>query len=289
MAHPGFTRILLARVVQVELLNRERFEKVPACARSRKPATQALRAILDNLPDGVSLHAPDGTMLHMNPASRELNEFPPEVFDTSLHMRGAMRWQLEHGPETLTKAEIEADLDRRMELFFSTGSNRREVHRGGRYLDVRWIPLPDGKRLVLHRDITELREREIEVLQAHEATERAHGLMRDVLDGMLDGVSLYGEKGEVLFANRPFRVINRVPEDVFDRYHTLEAGVRWQHETGEVTGPSPDIEANVREVMETFHARRSRQWIRQTGDGRWIDVHWLPLPGGRMTDAASRN
>jgi signal transduction histidine kinase/CheY-like chemotaxis protein/HPt (histidine-containing phosphotransfer) domain-containing protein len=243
---------------------------------------ERLRAILDNLPDGVALHGADGELLHMNPASRELNRFPPEVFGHIRNMRDAMRWQLENGEETLTVEEIEADLDRRMALFFTTGSNRREVHRGARYLDVRWIPLPDGKRLVLHRDITELREREIEVRQAHEATEHAHGLMRDVLDGMLDGVSLYGENGEVLFANRSFQVINRVPEDAFGRFHLLEDGVRWQHVQGEVTGPHPTIEQNVQAVMENFHAREPRQWMRQTHDGRWVDVHWLPLPGRRM-------
>ena len=112
----------------------------------------------------------------MNPASRELNQFPPEAFEHIHDMRGAMRWQLEHGPETLTEAEIEADLDRRMALFFSAGSYRREVHRGGRYLDVRWIPLPDGMSLVLHRDITELREREIEIAAFLNATEHAHRL-----------------------------------------------------------------------------------------------------------------
>ncbi len=243
---------------------------------------ERLRAILDNLPDGVALHGADGELLHMNPASREFNRFPPEVFEHIHDMRDAMRWQLENGEATLTEAEIEADLDRRMALYFSTGSNRREVHRSGRYLDVIWVPLPDGRRLILHRDITELREREIEVRQAHEATEHAHGLMRDVLDGMLDGVSLYDEHGEVLFANRSFKVINRVPEDVFGRFRTLADGVRWQLVHGEVTGPLPTIEENVRTVMENFHAREPRQWMRQTKDGRWVDVPWLPLPSRRM-------
>ncbi len=241
-----------------------------------------LRAILDNLPDGVALHGPDGELLHMNPASRELNRFPPELFEHIRDMRGAMRWQLEHGDEALTPEEIEADLDRRMEVYFRTGRSRREVYRAGRYLDVQWLPLPDGKRLILHRDITELREREIEVRQAHEATEHAHGLMRDVLDGMLDGVSLYGESGDVLFANRSFQVIHRVPEDAFGRFHMLQDGIRWQLAQGEMTGPYPTIEENVQAAMEKFHAREPRQWIRQTNDGRWLDVHWLPLPGRRM-------
>ena len=243
---------------------------------------ERLRAILDNLPDGVALHGVGGELLHMNPASRELNGFPPAVFEHIHSMRDAMRWQLENGEVTLSETEIEADLDRRMALFFSTGRNRREVYRFGRYLDVRWIPLPDGKRLVLHRDITELRERELELRQAHEATEHAHGLMRDVLDGMLDGVSLYGDSGEVLFANRSFHIINRIPEDVFDGFRTLEECVRWQQDSGEIIGPRPGLDESVAIIMENFWSREPRQWMRRAKDGRWLDVHWLPLPGNRM-------
>ena len=243
---------------------------------------ERLRAIMDNLPDGVALAAADGTLLHMNPASRALNHFPRDVFEHIHTMRDAMRWQLENAELEMDQATIEADLDQRMALFFSRGENRREIQRFGRYLDVRWIPLPDGRRLILHRDITELRENEIELRQAHAATGRAHGMMRDVLDGMLDGVSLLGEHGEVLFANRSFHKINNTPKDAPASLTTLEQGVRWQYESGEVTGPHATVDENVRAVLELFRSRQPRQWVRQARNGRWIDVHWLPLPGGRM-------
>ncbi len=243
---------------------------------------ERLNTILDNLPDGVALAGADGELVHMNAASRALN-FPPETdFREILTMRDAMRWQLVNAENAMPPAEIEADLDRRMDIFHASGATEREISRYGRNLAVRWIPLPGGRRLVVHRDITELRQQEAALRDAHAATEHAYGLMRDVLDGMLDGVSLYGPDGEVLFANRPFQLLNRMPDDVFATHKTLEDRIRWQLATGEVTGMLPDPEDSVRASLAAFRARQRRQLVRQASDGTWIDVHWLPLPGGRM-------
>jgi PAS domain S-box-containing protein len=243
---------------------------------------ERLRAILDNLPDGVALFDAVGSLLHLNPATRELNNFPEDVFDHIHTMRDAVHWSMVHDGDDVPPEQVEAFLDGKMARFFDAGVSLREVYRNGRHLEIRWIPLPDGKRLVTHRDITELRERELELRQAHEATEHAYGLMRDVLDGMLDGVSLYGEQGEILFANRSFNVINRIPDDVRTSFRTLEECVRWQLENGEIVGPPDDFVESVATVMENFWSREPRQWIRRTKDGRWLDVHWLPLPDNRM-------
>ncbi|MDB5403939.1 MAG: multi-sensor hybrid histidine kinase [Rhodopila sp.] len=243
---------------------------------------EQLRAILDHLPDGVALAAKDGELVHMNAACRELN-FPPIVGAGDVRtMRDAMGLLLRFAEVPIDPETIEAHLDHRMAVFLESGISRRETRRFGRYLDIRWVPLPDGRRLILHRDITELREREIELRQAHEATDRAHGLMRDVLDSMIDGVSLYGEAGETLFSNRSFRTNNRIPDDVAGGLKTMEDTLRWQLEAGEIAGPLETIDDSVAAMLVPFNAREPRHRVRQTPDGRWVDVHWLPLPRGRM-------
>jgi PAS domain S-box-containing protein len=271
---------LMTHVDVTETMRRER--ELQDARDALEQEGERLRAILDNLPDGVALAGAGGELMHMNAASRELN-FPNLKDFRQIHtMRDAMRWQLENAEQPVASNEIEAVLDERMKIFHQTGENRREILRLGRYLDIRWIPLPDGRRLILHRDITELRENEIELRQAHEATEHAHGLMRDVLDGMMDGVSLYGEAGEVLFGNRAFHRINGMPAELISMFTTLEEGIRWQLEQGEVVGPHDDIEENVRTTMARFWSRKPWHRVRQTRKGKWIEVQWLPLPGGRM-------
>src|SRR6185503_6056599 len=45
--------------------------------------------------------------------------------------------------------------------------------RRGRWVEVHWIPLPNGKRLIVHRDVNELKEREETIGRQRDAAERA--------------------------------------------------------------------------------------------------------------------
>ncbi len=276
---PGGRRLILHRDI-TELKQQE--QELEKTRDALALEGERLNTILDNLPDGVALYAANGDILHLNAACYELNHFPRDVFAGIHNLREGLRWQIEAGQAPLNHPTIEEELDHRMGIFLRDERYRHERHRYGRYLDVHWIPLPDGRRLVLHRDITELREREIELRHAHEAIELAHGQMYDVLDSMIDGVSLFGAEGEILFVNRPFQVINKIPDDVFAGFRDLSDGLRWQLESGEIARTHPTIEEDVAALYGHFTERKPRYQVRQTRDGRWIDVHWLPLPRGRM-------
>ena len=276
---PGGRRLILHRDI-TEL--RQQGQELEKTRDALALEGERLNTILDNLPDGVALYAANGDILHLNAACYELNRFPRAVFASIRNLRDGLRWQIGAGQAPMTHATIEEELDHRMAVFFRDERCRHERHRYGRYLDVHWIPLPDGRRLVLHRDITELREREIELRHAHEAIELAHGQMYDVLDSMIDGVSLFGADGEILFVNRPFQTINKIPNDMFTGLRDLRDGLRWQLETGEIARTHPTIEEDVAALYAPFIERKPRYHVRQTRDGRWIDVHWLPLPRGRM-------
>src|SRR6185503_17573176 len=45
--------------------------------------------------------------------------------------------------------------------------------RRGRWVEVHWIPLPNGKRLIVHRDVNELKDREEAIARQRDAAERA--------------------------------------------------------------------------------------------------------------------
>ena len=71
------------------------------------------------------------------------------------------------------------------------------------------IPLEDGCRLAMNRDITELKEREAALAAAKEAAEaarddveRTRQLMQTVLDNMNDGVMLFDKDFRLQFINR---------------------------------------------------------------------------------------
>ncbi len=131
------------------------------------------RFLLDNLPAGASLFEGDGDIIHMNDAVFELNHLPRDVFGQFHNVREIFRWQIEHRQVLAPGVDIEQKLDARMAQFFAP-ERFYEMHlRFGRWIEVHWIPLPDGRRLIVHRDVTELKEREEAVGRERDAAEAA--------------------------------------------------------------------------------------------------------------------
>ena len=57
---------------------------------------------------------------------------------------------------------------------FSDPQRYYEIHlRRGRWVEVHWITLPNGKRLIVHRDVTELKAREEAIARQRDAAEQA--------------------------------------------------------------------------------------------------------------------
>jgi PAS domain S-box-containing protein len=131
------------------------------------------RFVLNNLPAGVSLFEATGDIIQMNDAVFELNGLPRETFEPFRNIREIFRWQLENGQLDETGNDVERQLAERM-VRFSDPERYYEINlRYGRWIEVHWIPLPDGRRLIVHRDVTELKEREEAIARQRDAAERA--------------------------------------------------------------------------------------------------------------------
>src|SRR4051794_23164634 len=131
------------------------------------------RFVLDNLPAGVSLFEANGDIIQMNDAVFELNGLPRDVFEGFRNISEIFRWQIQHGQVSDGTGNVERQLAERMARF-SDSQRYYEIHlRDGRWIEVHWIPLPNGKRLIVHRDVTELKDREEAIARQRDAAERA--------------------------------------------------------------------------------------------------------------------
>ena len=92
--------------------------------------------------------------------------------------------------------DIERVVKERRAMMLTPGGvryDRKTV--SGRHLEFNYKPLADGGLLGVHRDITELKERE-------EAVEQARSVMQSVLDNMSDGVTLFDADFRLKFTNQ---------------------------------------------------------------------------------------
>ncbi|MDB5526709.1 MAG: hybrid sensor histidine kinase/response regulator [Rhizobium sp.] len=82
------------------------------------------------------------------------------------------------------------------------------------------IPLSDGKFMLCYVDLTELRKRDAEVVQAHEMAQKAYSLVRSATDTMPEGLMVI--EGEfIVFANPSLAAVLNISE------HLLMEGGRW--------------------------------------------------------------
>ncbi len=121
-----------------------------------------LREMLLRLPDAVAYVDADGTMRLVNDAFLQIHA----IDRTDLaHLRtpeSRFRWQFENGRQTLTHATIEESVAHMLARRAEPDGRPNLRQYNDQWFDHRFIALPEGRTMVLFRDITELKRQEAE-------------------------------------------------------------------------------------------------------------------------------
>ncbi len=144
-------------------------------ARAETERTRALmQALLDNMRDGVGLAEADGTYTTSNKAMFELVDIPRETIVALDTMQDIWRWQYENNLVPRIAATADEHVARQFDLFVrADGSRQVRPRPDGTWVERWFLRLPDERRLVVVRDITELKQRETELARERDAAEAA--------------------------------------------------------------------------------------------------------------------
>ena len=158
-----------------EMTESGRREAVLRAARAETERTLAhMQALLDNMRDGVGSAAADGSYLTSNKAMFELVDIPREIVLELGTMQNIWRWQYENGLVPRTAATADEHVARQFALFTrADGSQQVRQRPDGTWVERCFRLMPDGSRLVVVRDITELMQRETELARERDAAEAA--------------------------------------------------------------------------------------------------------------------
>ena len=183
-----------------------------------------LQAIIDNMTDGVTLFDKDFRWLFSNRRLMELQRFTEEVVHPGASGRDSLRVQARRGDfgPAPDEAAVEALVEERVAMMLKPGGNRYERRTAsGRVVDFQFIPMPDGGLLALYRDITDLKERELEVARQRDAAqaaraeaERASQRLADAIESMQSGFILFDADDRVVLHNQQVLEYYRGVEDM---------------------------------------------------------------------------
>ncbi len=141
---------------------------------------------------------------------------------------------------------------------------------------------------------------------ARREVERERALMQAILSNTTDGMGLIEANGDVAMLNEAMYDINGFPRDIFAGFSNVWQIFRWQAEQYAKLPPeslpsenppqeNPAPEETADRYLERFLSGEPYASIARRPNGRWVDVRWRVLPGGRrlfthsdITDAKER-
>ena len=247
-----------------------------------------MATVLDNMGDGVMLFDKNFDIQFINRQHQYFQRFPEEIVHVGASGHDMMRFLVERGdfgsdgtPQQIQKQRTELVLN-------PEGARYERLSVSGRYVEVKFIPLPDGGRIAVNRDITELKEREEALAAAKEAAEaarddveRTRQIMQTVLDNMIGGVMLFDKDFVLQFVNRQVMEFQNYPPEIIKPGISGNDILRYQVKRGDF-GPVKNVDKKVRERVALIRKPGGNRFLRQTLEGRFIEFNFLPLDDGGL-------
>jgi PAS domain S-box-containing protein len=257
-------------------------------ARDQATAAQKLTdTVLETMTDGVTLWGADRRLIYASRAVQaQVDEIGPGIMQVGKTMEEVSRGLVAAGDREDVSGHAPSVEERMARVFHPDGIRFERQHPSGRIIEFNFRPMGDGRTIGIHRDITELRQRQFELERARDEIDRSRRLMSAVLDGMPDGVSLWDAEHRLIYASRAVQEqvdtikpgvlkVGRSLEDI-----TSDLTVAGQHE--HVDGFAPSVADTVALVFSPSGARYERKHpsgqiielqFRPVGDGRTIGIH----------------
>ena len=231
-----------------------------------------MQTVLDNMNDGVILADADFRFVFGNDQFLEKLQVPSGVAKGGNSVEDIIRFQAARG-DFGPAGDIERVVKERRAMMLTPGGvryDRKTV--SGRHLEFNYKPLANGGLLGVHRDITEIKERE-------EAVEQARNVMQSVLDNMSGGVTLFDSDYRLKFTNQRLVDFLKLPPEAFKPGITLLDILRFQAQRGDF-GPVGDAEQLARARLEFICKPGGAHFERRTADGLYLEFDFIPLPNG---------
>ena len=259
-------------------------------------AEASLRTILDNLGDGVFRVDAQHNVLYANRAMFRLHEVSEADAAGMTTVSDVVRMLAGKGDLPLRDGERSVD-DQVARVVSNLRSwpaeDVRYMPRGDKILEYRYIQLPDGGMLGLHRDVTALKRHEEELAREKKAAEEARRTaeraledvaalrrrMATVLDSMSDGAALFD-------VDRRIAYLNPAAARLFgDGPGAMRVGRAAEEIIAEQIADGDHIVSDGRtlsfdERMTMMFGPDGSHYDRRLPTGRHVEFSFQPLKGG---------
>lgn len=233
-----------------------------------------LQAVLDQLPQGVSVFDEHLRLKHWNDKLFEVLDLPREAIFENAQFEDLIRIPAERGE--YGPGDVEEQVRQRREL-----AERFEPHRfvrarpNGRSHLVEGQPMMvDGTLAGFITTYTDITER----MQAEQELRTRNQIFRTLIDNIPGGVTLFDAQFRLVACNDEYRRLLDFPDHLFEGTPTLERFFRFNAERGEYGECDP--QKKVEELLARARSQQPHVFERTRPDGTVLQIRGLPLPDG---------
>jgi signal transduction histidine kinase/ActR/RegA family two-component response regulator len=275
-----FAAVLAAGIVLFFLLQRQilRTQRLVVHARGAEHSAELARSELvlaiESISEGFIIFDQENRVALFNERYREMHPAIADVIAVGARYEDLLRITASNGNANIPLDKIDGWIDGRLRGHRAPGGVVENQVSGGRHLKISERKTADGRVVGVHTDVTELKEREIELTQKT-------ALLQTTFDSIDQGIALFDADLRLQTSNRLFAALDDLPPQLVTPgrpYRELVAydAERGAYGEGDIAG---QIDRQLRILAELRAGSGGQKRIeRRRPDGTAIETRYLALP-----------
>jgi signal transduction histidine kinase/FixJ family two-component response regulator len=245
-------------------------------------------SLLENMMDGVALIDAERRFVYINKAAREIFGAPENLSLDGTTVDDLVRDWARSGDEVVVDGKFLSVEERVARALDPAGSRFERQMPSGRHIEFHFQPVGDGRTLGLFRDITTLKQRQMQLEQARDEVAAAHRLRESVLNAMPLGIGVFDESRYLVYSNRFQSALTTTPtKEVPDGRMRIDDLVRYQMIIDQrllAMGYDGPVDESMTMSFEQRMARvtdpKGGRFERRSISGHWVEYSWKQLGQG---------
>jgi signal transduction histidine kinase len=241
-------------------------------------ARQRMTHALDVMAEGFALFDADGKLVVFNRKYVECREIVAERIVRGASYEALLAEEIRRGGFDFRGRSAETYLASALKRHRNPGIPTEVRLADGRWHLINETRTPDGGTVQTRADITQMKEREADLIRLTRELHTRNAMFDMLLDNMSQGLCLFDADQSVIFANRRYAEIYGLDPERIKPGTSLREILEARVASGIYAGV--DSQQFVRDGLASFHEKVSQ--VLRLADGRSIAVLRLPMPDGSL-------